>query len=327
MTLIKTNAELKKYVEISAALDDSTTQPSIAAAERRYLAPLLGPMYAILTAAYATATNDVEAIADDNLKALARVAQEALANLAMMLIIPRLSVNVSDAGIRRNENDAVKTAFQYQEQNLQESYAAAGFDTLEDMLELLYSNPDNAFDDWQDSDAAKKEKKYFISSAIAFDGYYPIFRARQTYISIRYIMQRIENFQVLKLIGQDLFDDLKANPGTTANKKLLDDYICPAIAMLTIAKGLREKAVTVSEKGVTVSVTAPDRNRPSREPAPAAMIGPMAEQLETDGNEYLSRMGDYLAANTSDYPLYSDVVEPSRLYTVNNTRSNGIYGV
>lgn len=328
MPLINTNDEFKEYVQISAALANTSLLPSVRVAERRFIAPLLGNvLYAALTAAYETAEESVSAITDDNLKALAAITQEALANLTMMLVVPRLSVQVSDTGVRRNETDSVKTAFQYQEQNLQESYGNAGFDALEDMLALLESNPDDAFADWQTSDSATNEKKWFISSATAFDTYYPIYRSRQTYLAIRYIMQRIENFQVAKIIGQGLFNDLKDNPGTETNEVLLNDYICPAIALLTIAKALSERAVAVSEKGVTVSFTAPDRNRPSREPAPSTAVNPMAGQLTTDANEYLSRMVDYIQANATDYPLYAEQTETSRLYNVNNTRRSGIYGI
>lgn len=326
MALITTTAELKQYLSASSALKIDTLQPFINQAERRYLIPLIGQaQYNLLLAAYNAAENNASAITNADLKALCLIAQESVANLCLMVAIPQLSVLLSDAGIRRNDGTDVKTAFQYQEQNLQESFADAGFDALEDMLSLMEANAD-AYTAWNASPERAKSKKYFITGGLQFTDYYQIYRSRQVYLAISYIMHRIENFQLKKLVGDDMFNDLKQNPTTDTNKELLQDYIYPAIALLTISKGLIERAVKIGQLGVTVGFVAPDRNRPSKEPAPANYVADMAKQLLADGNEYLSRMQDLIQANPTDYPLYVDPIEAGRLYNVNNTRHNKFFG-
>lgn len=331
MTLINTTDELKNYVESNNALEITTIMPSLKTAESRFVAPLLGKLqYAALISAYETANQDISQIDDEPLKLLAEIAQKAVSNLGMMLVTDRIAITISESGMRRNETGDSKSAYQYQEINLKESYANAGFDALEDMLILMDEDTEH-YADWRASDAFTEQKRYILSSGTIFSKYYEIYRSRITYMAIRSIMHRVENFTIRDIIGLQLLTAIRAGLRSEnlieAYQALIDDYIGPAIAMLTVAKGLVERAVEVNDKGVTVVVTAPDKNRPSREPAPSDKVKLMIDQLNQDAIAYLNALSVQLEANPDLYPDYQSPVADRGNLAIDNNIAKSIFGM
>jgi hypothetical protein len=135
MKIIRNGADLAKYVEINANSKFQFFSPSVRTAERRFLVPVLGnKLYDKLAQALAGSdplSADLQAVAD--------LAQEAVANLALSMAVTRLAVTMDENGARRNESEKVKSAFQYQEINLRESYIRAGYDALDDLLQVRLS--------------------------------------------------------------------------------------------------------------------------------------------------------------------------------------------
>lgn len=330
MTIIATIDELKKYVEVATSLKFETVEPSLKSAARRHLKDCLGAeLFSKLILAYQAASMKIEDMPVD-LKELAQLSQAAVANVAIYLLIPRLSITISESGVSRVENNNEKTAFQYQEVNAKESYLRAGFDAMEDILIYLEGNK-TEFPEWVSSSSYLDFKKYFIQSAAEFSSSYNIQQSRLAFLAVRYIMKRIEDFQVKDVIGKKLFGVIKTelNSGTVTSlhQVLLDDYICPGIALITIAKGVWERALDVSENGVSVAIKGNTNNNELRNTAELSKQQKMADQLLADGNQYLSRLGVFLEENKLEYPDYEPPVTESLLFTIKNNRDNGIYSV
>ena len=150
-------------------------------------------------------------------------------------------------------------------------------------------------------------------------------------MAIRYIMKRIEDFMVQDITGKELFKTLKtqlrSGSLSDANKLLLDDYICPGVALITIGKGVWERALDISDNGVTVAMRGSSENNELRQTAPMNKQQKMADQLITDGSEYLSRLGTFLSENPDDYPDYEAPSVGSMAYKIINKRENGVFGV
>ena len=331
MSILTDKEEFKVYLEVSAGLTYTTALPSIKIAERRFLQPLLGDaLFVLLLAAYQNAGRSVSAIPDPIIKRLAELAQEAVANLGMMLAVPRLSVQVSDAGIRRAESDSVKTAYQYQQLDLEESYGRAGFDALEDILGHIAAN-DDKFPEYKASASYQDENEFLINTGTDFSRYYTIGQSRLTFISIRYIMKRIEFGQLLPILGQKLYRKLKADQAADTlsqiQKDLLKDYIKPAIALLTIAKAVVERKVDVTSQGVTVSIKGFSNNVAQKNTATAGDTVAMASQLTADGNDFLNRLGTELSDNSALYPEYTEPTSATSTFKLTNCRENGTYRV
>ncbi|MBB2149173.1 DUF6712 family protein [Pedobacter gandavensis] len=330
MTIITTIDELKKYVEVSKSLKIETVGPSLKSAGRRHLKDCLGPeLFLRLIKAYQDAGLKVSDMSDE-LKELAELCQAAAANIGMSLLIPRVSISISESGISRLENDNQKTAYQYQEVNAKESYLRSGYDALEDIFIYLEEHKE-LYPDWVASSAYLDFKKYFIQSAAEFSSLYNIQQSRLSFLAVRYIMKRIEDFQVKDIISKKLFDTIKSQVKsgtiTPQNRILLDDFICPGVALITIAKGVWERALDISEYGVTISMRGSSGNNELRQAAELKNQQKMADQLLADGNLYLSQLGVFLEENKSDYPDYEPPKVESLLFTIKNKKDNGIYSV
>ncbi|RZK37309.1 MAG: hypothetical protein EOO61_09165 [Hymenobacter sp.] len=331
MSILTDEQEFNTYLEVSAGMSYAVLSPSITIAERRFLRPLLGDaLYLNLITAYSGAGSSAEEITEEPMRQLAKLAQEAVANLAMYLVVPRLSVQVGDTGIRRAESETQKSAYQYQQLDLQESYGNAGFDALEDMLGHLMANL-SAFPNFKSSTSFLEENEFLITGGTDFSRHYFIGRSRLTYLSIRYIMKRIEFGQILPILGQKLYrklkDDQAAGTLTDIQKDLLNNFVKPAIALLTIAKAVVERKVDVTSQGVTVSIKGFSNNVAQKNTATASDTQAMASQLTADGNDFLKRLGEELTANSALYPGYTEPASATSSFKLTNRRESGTYRV
>jgi hypothetical protein len=327
MPIIKTIAELTTYVEANALTDISVIMPSIRTAERRHLVPVLGDaQYAELLNAY---NDTVDTISDDE-QNLIDLSQEAVANIAMAVAVTRLSVVISESGVRRSESDSQKTAYQYQERNARDSFSQAGFDALEDLLAFLDSKR-NVFTAWAASPAYQEYRSYFIPSAIEFSKYYAIKQSRLVYLTIAPIIRNVENFILRDVIGKPLFDALKtAQKADTLSdnyKTLLTDYICPGIALHTIAKGMMQYSLDLTENGVSINLVGRTINIETKEQALLDKFQAIITQLTTDANRIFYKLAEELTANPDLYPDYVVPAQQASQMTIINTTDKSFYGV
>ncbi|WP_374949628.1 DUF6712 family protein [Mucilaginibacter sp.] len=313
--------DLLKYIETSASADFSLYKPSVTMAIRRFLIPVLGiEQYAVLTDAM-----DAEGDLSEDLEDLLNLAQEAVANLAMALAVSRLSATLGQEGAIRVESGSNKTAFQYQEINLREAYIMAGYDALDAMLAHLESKPTH-YAAWATSSAYKDYKKYFIQSGLKFSDLYDIRQARYTYLAIRPIMRQVEDFDIKTTTGKKLFKALKeailTDTVSAHYQTLLDDYICPAVALLTMARAVFTKAVDVTDYGVSTNLNLANNNSQQKQPANALQIDKAYQQLQADGSKYLSDLAEELANNPGDYPDYEPPVDDNATFKLVNKQEN-----
>ncbi|MBS7565081.1 hypothetical protein KHS38_11760 [Mucilaginibacter sp. Bleaf8] len=326
MKIIRNTADLAKYIEINPTAKFSYFSPSIRTAERRYLLAVLGgAQYARLAAAIADPSQMTE-----DLQALADITQEALANLAMSMAVTRTALTIDENGARRNETEKIKSAFQYQEIALKDSYVRAGFDALDDLLALMESKPE-AYPEWYGSTAYQTYKKYFISSGVEFSQYFNIRNSRYTFLSVLYILQRVERFDLKPALGVDLFRKIKAQL-LTGNvdenyQVLLDEYIRPALALLTISYAVIEKAVDVSDFGVTVNAIQDNSNSQQKQAAPLDKLREVAQQLREQGSKYLKELADELARNPTEYPDFQAPDTDSPLFKIQNSQDKSFVAV
>jgi hypothetical protein len=324
MKIIRNTEDLARYVEINATSTFDFFSPSVNTAERRFLKTLLGDAQFNLLA------DAIAGTLDDDLKALAELAQEGVANIAASMAVTRLALSLDENGARRTETEKVKSAYQYQEINTRESYVRAGYDALDEMLSYLETNADK-FPAWTNSTAYKDYKKYFIQSGIQFSDKFNIRNSRYTYLTIRSIMQRIEDFDVKPVLGKQLFNKLKADllAGSTTDiyRALLENYIRPAIALLTIAKAVVERAVDVSDFGVSINIIQDNNNSQQKQAAPLDKIREVALQLKSDGDLYLSQLADELTTNSTNYPEYEAPAQEAAFINIKNKQTNSFLAV
>ncbi|WP_454880653.1 DUF6712 family protein [Sphingobacterium detergens] len=347
MRLFSDINEIKQKVSINGTFKIAQLRPQISRTERTQIVPLLGAdFYNELAAEYASALEVLQGMSeteqikikesgtqyqlmDEKYWPVMEILQDAIANITFMNAIDQVQVSIGESGVSISVNDTKKTAFQWQIDNLKYQFASDGFNALNELLVFLEKNLTD-FPVWATSDAYFEQKKFFVESAEIFSAEYQINANRMTYLTLRYIMKRVEWNDVRPKISQPLFEKLKENQLTgysTKEKVLMERFLIPGIVLLTVAKGIVERAIEVTDLGVQINlytyyVTLKDARKKGGEKEREEMI----EQLTNDGNIYLQEARNYIDANQADFPDATDV-DTEMSFKIINKPESGIFGM
>lgn len=347
MRLFSDINEIKQKITLNGTFELSKIRPDISRTERSQIQPLLGnDFYNELTQKYAEALIALESKTEAEKKKIKdsgtqyqlmdvkywpvmEIVQDAIANITFMNGIDQVQVSIGDSGVTISTNDTKKTAFQWQIDNLKYQFASNGFNALNELLLYLEKNLSD-FPIWAQSDAYFEQKKFFVETAEVFSENYQINANRMTYLTLRYIMKRVEWNDVRPKISEPLFLKLKEKQLTgyeTKEKILMERFLVPGIVLLTVAKGIVERAIEVTDLGVQINlytyyVTLKDARKKGGDDEREKMI----KQLTEDGNKYLDEARNYIDANEADFPDAKDV-ETEMSYRVINKPESGIFGM
>lgn len=347
MRLFSDINEIRQKVTLNDTLKLPEIRPQISRTERSQIQPLLGnEFYNELAEAYAGALVILETkpeaekkkIKDSGTQYLLmsekywpvmEIVQDAIANITFMNAIDQVQVSIGASGVSISVNDTKKTAFQWQIDNLKYQFASDGFNALNELLLYLEANLTD-FPVWAASEAYFEQKKFFVETAEIFSENYQINANRMTYLTLRYIMKRVEWNDVRTKISEPLFLKLKEKQLSGYNTKekiLMERFLVPGIVLLTVAKGIVERAIEVTDLGVQINlytyyVTLKDARKKGGDSEREKMI----EQLTNDGNKYLDEARNYIDANVADFPDVRDV-ETEMSYRVINKPESGIFGM
>jgi hypothetical protein len=297
-TLFTTIGDFRAHVGLAESFDTlDPLQADILLAEADHLQPLLGDFY-----------NTFLALAEADYTARQRqllyLLRSAGANLSMVSWLDIGQVTISGAGVQIISDGSAKTAFQWQIKDLKASFSRKGFNALEKVLGLLDAYP-NDFPDWADSAAAVRSQELLVPSAAAFSEHVNISFSRLTYQELMPTLRKVETFALEPIIGFDFFFELKLQQarGTTTNdnRQLLERYIRPALANLTIAQAVAELGFSLNGTAFELNVyRADDANSKEADPAVAQLLELKRSAALDDGERYLRRLRTYLNANASE---------------------------
>lgn len=325
---ISTIEEIKKYVSINVTSSFIKIDPHFSRAERKHLVPLVG---AVLFNSQVTAYNSALKKVDDMpvvQQGLHLLLQEALSNIGSLNYLAQAQLQMSDNGIRISVNNEMKTAFQWQIEDLKFQLGKDGFDVLEEILLYLEGNT-ATFPTWKTSDAYYEQKSYFVNTAAEFNKHFHINGSRLTYLMLRYLIGRIEEQDLKPLLGSDFYAELKTairNDALTSDQKnLVNNYLAPGVTLLTIAKAITERAVEVTEFGVSVNLYGYYGNMKQKDPAKPADRMPMIEQLLKDGSKFLKDGIELVQANPLLFPSYVAATILKSNFTTINTEASGFF--
>ena len=236
--------EIRKYISVNNTITFASILPYIESAEAKYIKKLLGSLqYAELCMYYEDPLNfndqpGSETNAIDIAKLLPLV-QKALINLAFLDGFAILSVNIGDSGAFRKESESQKPLYQYQEENLKNTFRTEGFDTLDTILEYLEGNID-LFPIFQRSDAYTVYKAKFIKTANEFQEVYNISGSRLVFLHLQKYIDLVNDFSILPVLGRSFFDELVSAMTEGPSEKQADviKFIQKIQAYLSISKGI-----------------------------------------------------------------------------------------
>lgn len=300
LPFIVSKDELREHVAVGLALELYTLAPAAQRIAVREVQQLIGNvLYEALVSAYG---GGAEPISEKKYADLLPYAQRIIANLSVAEAMDVSQVQISESGVLRTEKGDAKTAYHYQKLEAQEALRRAGYAAQEDLIAFLEANLDN-YEEYKTSEAYTQAQQYFISSARQFDQQYSIGSSRRTYRALMPLMYRAEHLQVRQVIGEELFNHIKAEQTTgtlSADNKIILVYIRLAVAHLSIADAVHELSLEVTPRGVQLSQTLAtgggqeEKKQPSR-----ARLDHLAERCEGLGRRHLDHLREYLIKHAS----------------------------
>lgn len=214
-------------------------------------------------------------------------------------------------GMVRAESDNQKTAFKYQEVDYRKQMLTMGYESLEIMLDFLEDNEDD-YPLWQASTAYTRNKALFINTARVFRQYYGKQLSRYVYEIIRPIIEEVETFAILKVIGQDQYDDLKegiALKSLTADESTLIGLIQKAIVHFTIQEAMERNWVQFEGNRIVQLESLEPQSMERAGTAAGAGFSTKWSHHQLLASRHISYLLYYLENNLATYPLYEAYYE------------------
>lgn len=310
MALIKTTAELKKYVAVQQNTEIRSILPDLDRVEDEFIVRHLGQtQYAELLTGYGSTT-----LLTPALGFLLEKVQAALANLALAEYADVGQVVISDAGFQINVQDTVKTAFAWQIEGVKGYFLRNGYNALEKLLRFLEENR-AAYPLWVNSEAYTIFKSHLVNSATEFSAWCDISESRRTFLALRPIMRTVEQLtiapQITPGLHQQLLGEIRTGAALSEPAATLLELLRPAVAHLTIADAIPVLPLVITAAGVVVNELLTAEGMAKRL-APGSMLEERKAQAHATGMRYLNNAIEYLKASASEnrYKSFYDANRP-----------------
>ena len=309
---IKTE-EIKQYIAVNVLISFKSISPYITTAERDFIKTLLGSdQYSELCSYYADPEDwtpgEGEASAE-SLAALLPMVQLPLINLAYWRGFSMLSVNLGDSGAFRIEGDNQKPLFQYQEENIKNSFKQDGFNGLDNLLGFLEEKIDN-YPKFKNSDNYTIFKEKFIRTASEFNSIFNIGGSRLVFLRLQPFIEQVNDFEIMPLIGREYFEEIRAVMSSEADPSDLQvqfiNFVKKIQAFLSVSRGITEMGVNITDKGLFFDSTASTgTNIRKQQVIGDAHRDTIRKNAETTGRAYIEYLKEFLHANIEDFPTYA----------------------
>lgn len=311
--LFSTVDEIKEYLPVSVSFEFNDIKPFIKQAEDNFIIPAISQEQydALITALSGTPTPAETELID--------LVRAPLAAYAYLYYIPWGQVQISGAGIQIASTDQMKTAFQWQIDDLEGSARKAGYYGIDKVLEFL-DGKESIYAAWSGSSAYTDFKSFYVFSTRTLNDIYPLIgNSRQNFIKLMPSMLRMEEFKIIPLISDDFNTELKAKVkagSASAQEKKAIKYIQHSIAFLAVADALSELSVEIDERGILMfNNTGGSATLKTKQPATDTIISKLESRAAANGETYLSMLESLLLEDPDSFPTFKS----STAYTDNST--------
>jgi len=218
-----------------------------------------------------------------------------------------LNTSITDSGFRRDESDASKTLYKYQEESLKSLFNNNGFNGLDAILAYLDAHPE-VFPLFSESENYTQRKISFIPSTATFNSVFYINNSRLVFIRLMRFIKEAEDSDIQSVLGAALYKKLKENQlAVDPDPKLiaLVPYIQKPLAYLAVSKAVFELGMDVTDKGLFFEAQASTmQNSTVRTPLSDSQSFTLARKTSETATAYLELLKEFLASNRDDYPDY-----------------------
>ncbi len=200
----------------------------------------------------------------------------------------------------------------------------SGFNFLDKAIGLMEANLDQ-FTAYAESGVRQSLLHGFIKTAADFDLQRSINKSRITFMSMSAIMLDVQDEYLVPVMGKTFYDNFKErylDDDLTADEKKLLPLIKKAVAFLTIGRACSELPIKITDKGLLINRYNNTQEYDQQDPASAARIDYLQEDILEKGRRKLSELTAELVANAS---LYTEFVPPATETNTPNDCDSGIF--
>lgn len=305
--LFKDTKTLQDYAEITSAVNFASIKNTLRNVEDWHIVPILGTeLYNDLNDAF----NGTDPLTDEQTDLL-EYCRRVIGPLLCYYHAALAEIKFSDAGLRREETQNSKTAFQYQVTNFREACLRSGENATESLLSFLEENKAD-YSLWTDSSAFANYRSLFIKTGKEFAELFPSHSPYRNYWAMRSKMKDVEEHNIRAAIGNDLYETLKQKDTATepdfsdAEDKLLEK-LKKAIANFTVAFSIPFLSIRIDTNGITVIAASPSSSKDEqsiRTAAPDNQLSVLIRSCNDAGQAWLKDAIQYIEDNASDFPDY-----------------------
>lgn len=306
--LFKNLDEIRPFIAVGSGTEFARLKPHIQNAESNFIYPILGnDLTTKIQQSFDQTEPPVEPYSE-KLPELLWLTQKAIIHLTYWIGFQVLNASISDGGFKRTESEKQKSLFKYQEDELKEYFKTTGFNALDDIL-IFIENNISEFPDFVNSESWTIRKTNFIPDTKSFDQIVFINNCRLTFLRLNSYMKLIEDFYMIPILGQPLFDELKAEiikkePSEKSLKIL--PYIQKPMAFFASAFLMEETGADLLDKGLYFeSKTAGFLSNENKQPAQQEMIISLTKRNRLFAENYLERLKSFIRSNPEDFPEFS----------------------
>jgi hypothetical protein len=299
--LFASKEEFKSFIggAINQSLEMDSIGPHIFTAADNHIIEWLGaPLYALLKEGIAEEESDPGL--SEVLETLLPYVQRPLAFLTMYEYSKVGGVQFGEAGLTRVENENMKTAFRYQENEYREYMLHNGYNAIESMLKFLDSNA-VSYPTWE---AKERNRSLFINYASDFRLHYNKKLNRHTFEGLRPIIEDVEYFAIATTLGETLYDALKAAilaGSVTSTQKPLVKLVQKAIANFTIREAVARKWVIVQDDRIMQIEKDKDQSSRLEKTPTGPSVSLTMRSHEITGDRYINEIIRYLNKHEADF--------------------------
>ena len=290
MALFKDVSEITNFLNIPEGNSIDLLKPFMDPVARKYLKPVIGGELLNVVDTY---YNDAAPDPDQALDNLIPYLQRPLAFFLYFDSVHLMDVVPTDSGFAVVHNPNLAPASKDRVAAFKQSVEDMGYDAIEALYEFLEAN-ESDYPDWVASDAYTRHYELFVNSALQFDRFVIIKKSRRKYLDLIPAMQRVELFDIIPVISEELTAEIK----TQIKEGSLNAANARALTM--IQASLCNLTMSEVVKADLENVPAYTKN------AMASIAQRDKDGYNLAGTKYLSAVKVLLDNNVDDYPAYRD---------------------
>ena len=302
--LINNTDELKEYIPASVTLEFADIRPKVRLVEREII-------QRIFSKAVYTRLTTIEAPTDQD-TALKELLAESVAHLALLDYLAFGQVQINSAGVQIASNETMKTAFEWQIDELKTQCSRQGWSAIESALEYCETLPDGDLKTlWEQTESYTTNQSRLLPTLRKFETFVNLGHSRVLFNKLLPIIHEKQEEVILPAVGKALFDKLvnpEAEQDETKKAALTQAHrlASRALAYLTVGEGFQDSMLILSDNGPLVINGMQSRLAKAKQTAPTELVQAIAASHQKRGAGALRELIEYCQSQSAVLTEYQD---------------------